>query len=152
MGGITPLEERANAEPQNPTVRTTPGLQYIHVVAVPFLQGQRYHIHCGLRKASKDCRPRWKRTMAIYAHEIGNGDPVLTRIVDDDNVPWYKKRNLRTLYLLLFPACMGIEMTSGFDSQLINTLQFAPPFLQCKSVLGDNFGLSLTSFRLWQWV
>ncbi|KAH8818195.1 lactose permease [Hyaloscypha sp. PMI_1271] len=67
--------------------------------------------------------------MAIYAHEIAHGDPVLTRIVDGDNVPWYKKRNLRTLYLLLFPACMGIEMTSGFDSQLINTLQFAPPFL-----------------------
>jgi MFS family permease len=70
--------------------------------------------------------------MAIYAHEISNGDLVLTRIVDGDNVPWYKKRNLRTLYLLLFPACMGIEMTSGFDSQLINTLQFAPQFLQCK--------------------
>jgi hypothetical protein len=52
--------------------------------------------------------------MAIYAHEIAHGDPVLTRIVDGDNVPWYKKRNLRTLYLLLFPACMGIEMTSGF--------------------------------------
>jgi hypothetical protein len=71
--------------------------------------------------------------MAIYAHEIAHGDPVLTRIVDGDNVPWYKKRNLRTLYLLLFPACMGIEMTSGFDSQLINTLQFAPPFLHCRS-------------------
>ena len=87
--------------------------------------------------------------MAIYAHEISNGDPVLTRIVDGDNVPWYKKRNLRILYLLLFPACMGVEMTSGFDSQLINTLQFAPPFLQCKYVLRENIGLSLTFFRLW---
>jgi hypothetical protein len=87
--------------------------------------------------------------MAIYAHEISNSDPVLTRIVDGDKVPWYKKRNLRTLYLLLFPACMGAEMTSGFDSQLINTLQFAPQFLQCKYVLCDNIGLSLTSFRLW---
>lgn len=74
--------------------------------------------------------------MAIYAHEISNGDPVLTRIVDGDNVPWYKKRNLRILYLLLFPACMGVEMTSGFDSQLINTLQFAPPFLQ---YFGDGY-------------
>lgn len=37
-------------------------------------------------------------------------DPVLTRIVDEDKVPWYKKRNLRYLYLILFPACMGIEM------------------------------------------
>ncbi|CZT49711.1 related to transporter (major facilitator superfamily) [Rhynchosporium secalis] len=50
-------------------------------------------------------------------------DPVLTRLVDADKVPWYKKKNLRNLYLLLFPTCMGIEITSGFDSQLINSLQ-----------------------------
>ena len=75
--------------------------------------------------------------MAIFAHEIVStvpSDPTVTRIVDSDKVPWYKKKNLRILYLLLFPACMGIEMTSGFDSQLINALQFAPPFLHCKSL------------------
>jgi hypothetical protein len=35
-------------------------------------------------------------------------------------------------------------MTSGFDSQLINTLQFAPQFLQCKFVLCSHFDSSLT--------
>ncbi|KAL2074931.1 hypothetical protein VTL71DRAFT_8711 [Oculimacula yallundae] len=50
-------------------------------------------------------------------------DPVLTRLVEGDKVPWFKKRNLRYLYFLLFPTCMGIEITSGFDSQLINSLQ-----------------------------
>ncbi|KAH7317310.1 putative MFS sugar transporter [Rhexocercosporidium sp. MPI-PUGE-AT-0058] len=50
-------------------------------------------------------------------------DPVLTRLVDADKVSWYKKQNLRNLYFLLFPTCMGIEITSGFDSQLINSLQ-----------------------------
>ena len=40
-------------------------------------------------------------------------DPVLTRAVQEDKVPWYKKRNLRYLYLFLFPTCMGIEITSG---------------------------------------
>jgi hypothetical protein len=82
--------------------------------------------------------------MAIYAHEIAHGDPVLTRIVDGDNVPWHKKRNLRVLYLLVFPACMGIEMTSGFDSQLINTLQFAPSFLQCRFALKKHSYSCLT--------
>ncbi|KAH8763908.1 MFS sugar transporter-like protein [Hyaloscypha finlandica] len=53
-------------------------------------------------------------------------DPVLTRIVEEDKVKWWKKRNLRLLYLLLYPTCMGIEITSGFDSQMINGLQFIP--------------------------
>ncbi|KAG4034490.1 hypothetical protein MFRU_003g04510 [Monilinia fructicola] len=54
------------------------------------------------------------------------GDPVLTKIVDKDKVAWYQKRNLRILYFVLYPTCMGIEMTSGFDSQMINGLQFIP--------------------------
>lgn len=70
--------------------------------------------------------------MGIFTFEDGTSDPVLTRIVDEDKVPWYKKPNLRVLYLLLFPACMGIEMTSGFDSQLINALQFITPFNKCQ--------------------
>ncbi|KAH8593223.1 MFS sugar transporter-like protein [Bisporella sp. PMI_857] len=53
-------------------------------------------------------------------------DPVLTRIVEEDKVKWWKKPNLRYLYLLLYPTCMGIEITSGFDSQMINGLQFIP--------------------------
>ncbi|KAJ9161104.1 General substrate transporter [Coniochaeta hoffmannii] len=55
-------------------------------------------------------------------------DPIVTRLVKEDRVPWYKKRNLRLMYLWLFTCCMGVEMTSGFDSQLINTLQFAQTF------------------------
>ncbi|KFY57269.1 hypothetical protein V496_06481 [Pseudogymnoascus sp. VKM F-4515 (FW-2607)] len=49
-------------------------------------------------------------------------------MVAEDKVPWYKKRNLRILYLYLFLCCMGVEMTSGFDSQLINTLQLTNSF------------------------
>lgn len=58
------------------------------------------------------------------------GDPILTRLVDEDKVPWYRKKNLRILYFLLYPTCMGIEITSGFDSQLINGLQLVPKWLQ----------------------
>ncbi|PQE31130.1 MFS sugar transporter protein [Rutstroemia sp. NJR-2017a WRK4] len=63
-------------------------------------------------------------------------DPVLTRIVEEDKVPWYRKRNLRYLYFLLCPTCMGIEITSGFDSQMINGLQFIPSWNKYFGELG----------------
>ena len=69
---------------------------------------------------------------------VANGhaaDPVVTRLVEEDKVRWWQKPNLRRLYLILFLCCMGVEMTSGFDSQLINTLQIAPAFLQCEYLL-----------------
>ena len=59
-------------------------------------------------------------------------DPVLTRIVDEDKVRWWKKPNLRLLYLLLYPTCMGIEITSGFDSQMINGLQLVTAWNKCQ--------------------
>ncbi|KAI9375768.1 putative MFS sugar transporter [Aspergillus egyptiacus] len=50
-------------------------------------------------------------------------EPILETLIANDRTPWYKKPNLRYLYLILFPACMGIEITSGFDSQIINVVQ-----------------------------
>ncbi|KAJ5882606.1 MFS sugar transporter [Penicillium soppii] len=50
-------------------------------------------------------------------------EPVLANLLVDDHTSWYRKPNLRRLYFILFPACMGIEITSGFDSQIINTVQ-----------------------------
>ncbi|KAL4722103.1 hypothetical protein ACLX1H_010873 [Fusarium chlamydosporum] len=55
-------------------------------------------------------------------------DPIVTRLVEEDKTPWYKKPNLRMMYVWLFFCCMGVEMTSGFDSQLINTLQYSDTF------------------------
>ena len=67
---------------------------------------------------------------------LGNEvDPVLTRLVDEDKVRWWKKPNLRLLYLLLYPTCMGIEITSGFDSQMINGLQLITAWNKCSSTL-----------------
>jgi guanine deaminase len=70
--------------------------------------------------------------MGLLDHEDGTSDPVLTRIVEEDKVIWYKKPNLRSLYFLLFPTCMGIEMTSGFDSQIINAVQIIKPWNDCE--------------------
>ncbi|KAK3400449.1 general substrate transporter [Sordaria brevicollis] len=55
--------------------------------------------------------------------DFGGGDPVISGLAKADPIPWYKKPNLRFLYFMLFPTCMGIELTSGFDSQMINALQ-----------------------------
>lgn len=67
--------------------------------------------------------------------ENRSSDPIVTRLVAEDKVPWYRKPNLRYLYLMLFPTCMGIELTSGFDSQLINALQIVPYWKLCTSPL-----------------
>jgi len=56
------------------------------------------------------------------------GDPIVTRLVEEDKVSWIKKPNLRMMYVWLFICCMGVEITSGFDSQLLNTLQYSDTF------------------------
>ncbi|KAI0010809.1 guanine deaminase [Xylariaceae sp. FL0662B] len=68
--------------------------------------------------------------MVATAMQTGVADPILTRIVEEDKVNWFKKPNLRLLYFLLFPTCMGVELTSGFDSQMINALQMVPSWIE----------------------
>ncbi|KAI1343264.1 guanine deaminase [Xylariaceae sp. FL0016] len=69
--------------------------------------------------------------------QTGTSDPIVTRLANEDPVSWYKKPNLRLLYLMLFPTCMGIELTSGFDSQMINALQIVPSWVD---YFGDPAG------------
>ncbi len=64
--------------------------------------------------------------------EVGKSDPIITRLANEDKKPFYKKPNLLFLYLMLFPTCMGIELTSGFDSQMINALQIVPSWVSCE--------------------
>ncbi|CDO77212.1 hypothetical protein BN946_scf184747.g25 [Trametes cinnabarina] len=64
--------------------------------------------------------------MTVGAGSRAGIDNPITRYVQEDKVPWYKKRNLRMLYVLMFPTCIGIEMTSGFDSSMMNGLQAVP--------------------------
>lgn len=59
----------------------------------------------------------------------------VTQLVKEDKTHWYKKRNLRYLYMMLFCCCMGVEMTSGFDSQLMNTNQYSQQFNKCALLL-----------------
>lgn len=63
--------------------------------------------------------------------ETGAADPIIQQLAENDPVPWYKKPNLRNLYLLLFPTCMAMELTSGFDGQMVNALQIVPAWQEC---------------------
>lgn len=65
--------------------------------------------------------------------QTGTADPIIQKIAQEDPVPWYKKPNLRFLYIMLFPTCMGMELTSGFDGQMINALQIVPAWQECKN-------------------
>jgi hypothetical protein len=49
----------------------------------------------------------------------------VTQLLNDDHVPWYRKKNLCMLYLTLVPAALGVEMTSGYDGSVLNGLQAA---------------------------
>ncbi|KAF3940041.1 hypothetical protein ABW19_dt0207748 [Dactylella cylindrospora] len=60
----------------------------------------------------------------LPGQHLGNpADPVVTALVEKDTVPWYSKKNLRSLYFIMVPTCIGVEMTSGFDSSMMNGLQ-----------------------------
>lgn len=69
--------------------------------------------------------------LAPKAQATGASVPILTRLANEDRVPWYKKKNLSYLYVMLFLSSMGIELTSGFDSQMINALQIVPSWIKC---------------------
>jgi hypothetical protein len=55
--------------------------------------------------------------------QTGAADPVIQKAAQADPVPWYKKPNLRHLYFMLFPTCMGIELTSGFGERHLPELE-----------------------------
>ncbi|KAB5540573.1 MFS transporter [Coniochaeta sp. 2T2.1] len=51
------------------------------------------------------------------------------RLLNLNKTPWYKKPNLRRLYLTMVPCCLGCEMTSGYDGSILNGLQAVNPWL-----------------------
>ncbi|KAI5920677.1 major myo-inositol transporter iolT [Camillea tinctor] len=61
--------------------------------------------------------------MAIIGVKEELVNPRLAVIAQADTKKWYKKPNLRYLYLILVPCALGVEWTSGFDSSMMNSLQ-----------------------------
>ena len=62
-------------------------------------------------------------------------DDMLSTLVAQDSVPWYRKKNLRKLYLLFIGSVLCIETTSGYDASVVNGLQAVPRWNQCESRL-----------------
>ncbi|PGH02596.1 hypothetical protein AJ79_07600 [Helicocarpus griseus UAMH5409] len=68
--------------------------------------------------------------------QTNSADPIVTRLAEEDPVKWWNKPNLRRMYVVLFACCMGVEITSGFDSTLIGTLQMSEAW---KAYFSDNY-------------
>jgi len=67
----------------------------------------------------------------IHASHLAEVSDV-TQLALHNKTPWYKKPNLRMLYLTLVPAALGVEMTSGYDGSVLNGLQAVTHWVQCK--------------------
>lgn len=65
-------------------------------------------------------------------------DPRLSNIARADPIKWYRKKNLRFLYLILVPTCLGVEWTSGFDSSMMNSLQAVQSWVDCEFTKVSN--------------
>lgn len=82
----------------------------------------------------------------------GDFNTIVTNLANQDKVPWYQKRNLRSLYFMLIPTCMGIQMTSGFHAQMVNAMQILPSWISCMliylypMIYADEYDIC----RLWQ--
>ena len=63
----------------------------------------------------------------------------VAQLAEQDPVPWYKKKNLRSLYLALVPSALGVEMTSGYDGSVLNGLQAVTAWTDCAYPLSNTF-------------
>lgn len=58
----------------------------------------------------------------------------LATCIRNDRRRWYKKRNLRMLYLLLIPAVLGVQVTSGYDFAMMSGVQAIDPWINCNTL------------------
>ncbi|KAI9574345.1 hypothetical protein HD554DRAFT_25027 [Boletus coccyginus] len=76
------------------------------------------------RYQTDSCRGR----QGSYA-QLDN-DAIVSRLAQQDNIPWYSKPNLRLLYLLMVPTCLGVETTVGYSASMVNGLQAVSSWLE----------------------
>lgn len=70
-----------------------------------------------------------------------SADTLVSTLLANDLVPWYRKPNLRRLYFLFLGSVLCIETTSGYDASVVNGLQAVPKWISCKfslSMLQDD--------------
>lgn len=59
-----------------------------------------------------------------------------------ESPPFYRKRNLTTLYLLMVPGCLVPAITLGFDGAMMNGLQAISTWNECMMLLPPLFPLN----------
>lgn len=70
---------------------------------------------------------------------VGNQyDYLVSSLLANDKTPWYKKPNLRRLYLLFIGSVLCVETTSGYDASVLNGLQAVPRWVACELSLDDR--------------
>lgn len=69
----------------------------------------------------------YKMSKAVASHDIDAQVVAeaseIQRLLSEDTTPWYKKPNLRLLYLSLVPAALCVEVSSGYDGSSLNGFQ-----------------------------
>jgi hypothetical protein len=84
---------------------------------------------------------------SVFGNEY---DTVVSSLVLQDDIPWYRKRNLRRLYLLFVGSVLCVETTSGYDASVTNGLQSVPTWVSCTSSrphMSTTRNADLTSLR-----
>ena len=68
-----------------------------------------------------------KGTTATARHDVNVQEIAaaseVSRLLAEDKTPWYKKKNLRRLYMFLIPSALGVEITTGMYN-LLNAQSF----------------------------
>lgn len=72
----------------------------------------------------------------------------VNRLMRLDTTPWYRKPNLRRLYLFLVPSVLGCEMTSGYDGSILNGLQAVQPWLSCMFSFPVRVAMSIITMNI----
>jgi MFS family permease len=84
----------------------------------------------------------------VNVKDVAEGSEI-NRLLKLDKVPWYKKKNLRMLYLTLVPSALGVEMASGYDGSVLNGLQAVDPWQEYfNSPNGALLGVLSSAFNI----
>lgn len=59
-----------------------------------------------------------KKTGVVEISAAATGGIELVQLIRLDATPWYKKPNLRRLYLCLIPAALEVKMATGYDGSI----------------------------------
>jgi MFS family permease len=90
---------------------------------------------------------------AVASHDVNASEVAqaseIQRLLAEDTTPWYRKRNLRSLYFFLVPSALGVECSSGYDGSVLNGLQIISLWNEhFDNPSGATLGIVTASFNI----